>query len=65
MKVKKVTVCSGMAIDSIQFTLVDGLGNLITLEKNGNNGGACSDWAPNDNERINTVYFHLILFLLF
>jgi hypothetical protein len=53
MKVKKVTVCSGTAIDSIQFTLVDGLGNLITLEKHGNNGGFCSDWTPNDNEHIN------------
>ena len=58
MKVKKVTVCSGTAIDSIQFTLVDGLGNLKTLERHGNNGGGCSDWTLNDNEHINTIELH-------
>jgi hypothetical protein len=55
MKVEKVVVCSGTAIDSIQFTLVDGLGNLLTLARHGNNGGDCQDWTLNDKERIITI----------
>jgi len=55
MKVKKVDVCSGTVIDSIQFTLVDGLGNLLTLARHGGNGGVCSDWTLDDNEHIKTI----------
>ena len=56
MKVKTVKVCtSDSAINSIQFILTNGLGNLKTLKRQGSDGGDCSDLTLDDDDYINTA----------
>ena len=56
MRVKSVKVCtSNNGIDSIQFILTNGLGNLKTLKRQGSSGGDCSDLSVDDDDFINTA----------
>ena len=56
LKVKTVKVCkSNIGINSIQFILTNGLGNLKTLKRQGGSGGDCSDMTLDDDDYINTA----------
>ena len=46
MTVKRITICSGVFVDSIQLTLSDGITDFL-MDKHGGNGGG------------KKLYFHL------